>query len=74
MRSAAALLIYATAAGTFGAAWLNRARWVQRAPRLGVIAWHALSLNVLLATGLAGVSLAVGLPQISMDLAALIDT
>ncbi len=49
------LFAYAALLGTVGAVVLRRARWTDRAPRLGVAAWQALSVSVLAAVLLAGI-------------------
>lgn len=56
---AAALLVYALVLAAAGPAWLRRADWPQRAPRLAIAVWQALSVAVVTATVLAGVALAV---------------
>lgn len=55
----AALLGYAFVLSVAGPAWLLRADWPQRAPRLAIAVWQALSVAVLTAVVLAGVTLAV---------------
>lgn len=64
MRETMALLAYAIGAGTLGAVWLRGARWLQAVPRLGVAAWQALSISVLTALLLAGLSLVVPSPVV----------
>lgn len=54
MLTAVGLLAYALTLATLGPALLSRARWVQRSPRLGVIAWQVLCATLLATTGLAG--------------------
>jgi Zn-dependent protease with chaperone function len=56
VRAALVLVGYALLVGTVGAAALRRARWPERAPRLGVTAWQTLSGTVMLALVLAGAS------------------
>lgn len=57
------LLLFATGLAAVAPGWLARARWVARAPRLGIAAWYAtltagvgavVTALVLLATGWAG--------------------
>lgn len=73
MTSALLLALYALAASVAGPLLLRDARWVLRAPRLGIAAWLALSLTVLSAVGLGALALIVALPHVSRDLASLID-
>jgi Zn-dependent protease with chaperone function len=73
MITALALGLYALAAATAGAAWLNATTWSLRAPRLGILAWQVLCLNVVVGALLAGLALAVRLPHLSTDLASFID-
>ena len=73
MITAGALLVFAMTAGTWGATWLGQATWTERAPLLGIVAWHVLTLNVLVAVSYASLALAVGLPRISIDVAGFID-
>lgn len=47
---------------------LSRATWPQRAPRLGIAMWLAVSASVVLALGLAGLALAVPAAPVSADL------
>lgn len=56
---AAALLGYAIVLAVAGPAWLSRVDWPQRAPRLAIAVWQALSVAVLTAVVLAGVTLAL---------------
>lgn len=56
---AAALLGYAAVLTVAGPAWLVRADWPTRAPRLAIAGWQALSVAVLTAVVLAGLALAV---------------
>lgn len=67
-----ALLGYALVVGVGVAAWLRRAQWTRRAPRLGVAAWQALSVSVLLSLLLAGVSVVVPADVVSSSLADLL--
>jgi len=63
---------YAVLLGTVGAWLLRRSRWPQRAPRLGVLAWQALSASIVLAVVLAGIVLVVPDSRLGLDLADLI--
>lgn len=73
MIAAALLLAYAAIMGTAGARRLHQASWPQRSPRLGIVAWQALTLSVVLAAMLAGAVLAVPTPPVSTGLATLLD-
>lgn len=74
MIASLALIAYAVLAGTFGASVLRRTRWAERAPRLGIVAWQALSGSLVASVVLAGLSLAVPVSLVSSDLAGLLDT
>jgi hypothetical protein len=63
---------YAVLAATVGGWLLRRARWPQRAPGLGVAAWQALSLSMVLAVVLAGLVLAVPRSALGGGLAELV--
>ncbi|MFF6829850.1 M48 family metalloprotease [Streptomyces longwoodensis] len=69
MRVAVLLLGYAAVLGVLGPAWLARARWVSRAPRLGIWAWQALSATVVVSVALAGLAVAVPTVPVSGNLA-----
>jgi hypothetical protein len=56
---AAVLAAYAASAGTLGAAMLGRARWTARAPLLAIVTYLAAGWSVVVALGLAGLTLAV---------------
>jgi Zn-dependent protease with chaperone function len=73
MIATALLLIYAVLAGSAAAYRLRRARWPLRSPRLGILAWQALSASVVLATFLAGATVAVPIVPISAKLADVVD-
>jgi Zn-dependent protease with chaperone function len=68
------LVAYAVLAGSFGGAMLRRTRWADGAPRLGIVAWLALTGSLIASVVLAGLSLAVPVSLVSSDLAALLDT
>jgi Zn-dependent protease with chaperone function len=53
------LLAHAALLATAGPALLRRATWPWRAPRLGIAAWHALSVSVIGSALLAGATVAV---------------
>lgn len=74
MIDAMVLLGYAALTATLAATWLRAGSWTQRSPRLGIGAWLALISNVVAAVVLAGLSFSLGLPHVSTDLAALVDT
>ncbi|WP_116246754.1 M56 family metallopeptidase [Nocardiopsis sp. FIRDI 009] len=68
--SAAPLLAAHTVAGLLLVApLLRRAAWVDRAPRLGLLAWQVLTFSVLVSAVLAGITLAVPVTPVSGDLA-----
>jgi bla regulator protein blaR1 len=69
---AVALLGYATLLLTAGAAALARARWADRAPRLAVAAWLALTGSAVVSVVLGGVALVVPTVRVSADLSALL--
>lgn len=64
MTAPLALAGYLLLVGTAGAAWLRAATWPHRSPVLGILAWQATSLSVLLALPLVGI--AVALPSLSL--------
>jgi Zn-dependent protease with chaperone function len=70
--AAVALLGYAVLLLTAGAAALARARWPDRAPRLGVAAWLALTSSAVVSVILGGAALVVPTVQVSADLSALL--
>lgn len=74
MRPSLALLSYALVVATLGAHLLRRATWPERGPRLGVLAWQALSGSVVVSVVLAGLGLAMPFWWVSLDLAELLDT
>lgn len=53
------LIVFALAVGSVGARWLKDARWPDRSPRLGILAWQGLTLSVVASVVLAGVALAL---------------
>lgn len=73
MTVALALLGYALLLSTVGANALNRADWVDRAPRLGIAAWQALSASVILAIVLGGTALMIPTGSLGQSLAELLE-
>lgn len=74
MSQSLVLLAYAAVMGTMGAALLRRAQWPQSLPRLGVAAWQVLSLSVVIALMLTGLTALVpDINQVSINLAVLLD-
>jgi Zn-dependent protease with chaperone function len=69
---AAVLLAYAALLGVGAPRLLRGASWPERAPRLAICLWQALSASVLAAATLAGLALAVPSARISGDLAELL--
>lgn len=51
---ALALLVYAAVLATVGGWSLRRAAWCDRAPRLAIVAWQALTLSIVTAVAAAG--------------------
>ncbi|MQA03873.1 MAG: M48 family metalloprotease [Streptosporangiales bacterium] len=72
MSIALILVGYAVLLGALGIGVLRRAGWVDRAPRLGILAWLAVVASMLAAIVLAGFSLAVPIRWVSGDLAELL--
>lgn len=73
MLSLALLLCFATSVATVGRRTLRTAVWVQRAPRLGIVAWLAAVGATALALLLAGFTLLLPDLHLSSDLALLVD-
>jgi Zn-dependent protease with chaperone function len=73
MIAAALLLTYAVIVGCVGGRLLANAGWPQRSPRLGILSWEALTVSIVLATVLAGATLAVPTLRVSSSLAVLLD-
>lgn len=67
------LLAYALVLGVAGPALLRRARWVDRAPRLGIAAWQAVSASVLIAAVSAGLAASISTVTVSGGLAHLLE-
>jgi Zn-dependent protease with chaperone function len=66
------LIGYSVLLAVVGPRLLMRAVWVDRAPRLGIAAWQALTVTVLASVVMAGLALTVPTGQVSGDLAALL--
>lgn len=73
MSVALVLFGYALVLGTVVAWLLHRSAWVNRAPRLAIAAWQAVSLSLVSSLVLAGLALAVPISRISGDLAELLE-
>jgi Zn-dependent protease with chaperone function len=69
-----ALATYALVVATLGAHLLRRARWPERAPRLGVMTWQVLSGSVVVAVMLAGLALAIPVSPFTLGLAEFLET
>jgi Zn-dependent protease with chaperone function len=69
---AVVLLGYAVLLLSAGASGLARARWVDRAPRLAVAAWLALTSSAAASVALGGLALVVPTMRVSADLAGLL--
>ena len=67
-----ALLIFAVLLAVFGPMLLHRSTWLERAPKIGIAAWQALSISLLSTVLLAGSALALPAIPWTTDLAALI--
>ncbi|WP_045877316.1 M56 family metallopeptidase [Pseudofrankia sp. DC12] len=72
MKVAVVLLVYAALLATGVPRLLVAASWADRAPRLAICLWQALSVSVLAAAGLAGLALAVPTAKISGGIAELL--
>lgn len=66
------LLGFALLMSTVGAGRLQRASWPDRSPAMGIVAWQALTVSVLLSVALAGTALALPTLPITTDLAELL--
>ncbi|WP_113704169.1 M56 family metallopeptidase [Nonomuraea lactucae] len=69
MTAAVLLTAYALVLAAVAPAALQRASWVHRAPRQGIMAWQSLSIAVVAAVVLAGLSVAVPASAWGADLA-----
>lgn len=65
------LAAYAVVVAAGGAWWLPRASWPQRAPRLGIAVWQALTATVVLSALFAGLILAIPCLRVWADWASL---
>ena len=74
MIAPAALIVFAVFLALFGPVLLRRSTWLERAPKIGIVAWQALSLSLLSTVLLAGSALALPAIPWTTDLAALIRT
>ncbi|ASU81841.1 peptidase M48 [Nocardiopsis gilva YIM 90087] len=72
MTVALLLLAYAVLLAAVGPHAMRRARWVERAPRLGIAAWQALSLAFVISLVLGGLALSVPDLRLGTDLAELL--
>lgn len=63
---------YALVLSVFAAPLLRRADWVDRAPRLAIALWQALTVTVLVSVVTAGLALTVPTVRVSGDLAGLL--
>lgn len=59
MIAPAVLMVLAVMLTVMGPALLRRISWLERSPRIGIAAWQTLSVSIVLAVLLAGLSLAV---------------
>lgn len=66
------LVLFSVAAAVAGPRLLARGSWAVRAPRLGILAWQALTVAVALSLVLAGLALALPELHLTTDLAALL--
>jgi Zn-dependent protease with chaperone function len=69
---AAALVAYAACLGVLGPRMLSRARWTARAPLLAIVIYLAAGWSVIIALGLAGLTLAVHATALGAGLSNLI--
>jgi Zn-dependent protease with chaperone function len=66
------LVALAVLLATAGRAALLRTAWLDRSPRLGIVAWQSLSASALVAVVLAGAALALPAVPLSTDVAVLV--
>ena len=66
------LVAFAVLAATLGPRLLARSPWPDRSPRMGILAWQALSFSVVAAVVLAGAALALPAVPFSTDIAELL--
>ena len=74
MIAPAVLMVLAVMLAVMGPAFLRRISWLERSPRIGIAAWQTLSVSIVLAVLLAGLSLAVPAIPWTINLAAWIRT
>lgn len=72
MRVAVVLLAYAVFLGAGATWWLRRSAWVERAPRLGVLAWQVVTVGLVGSVVLDGLAVAAPSSKLSGDLADLL--
>ena len=72
MTVAAVLVAYAAGLGILGPRMLGRARWTARAPMLAIVIYLAAGWSVIIALGLAGLTLAVHATALGAGLSNLI--
>lgn len=72
MIAALSLLAYALTLAVAGPRLLRAASWADRAPRLAIAAWQALTVTVLASIALAGAALTFPMVSVSRDLAGLL--
>lgn len=73
MTTALLLVAFAALVANRGPALLLRSKWSDRAPRLGILTWQALSLSPVIAVVLAGMVLAIPAIPVTADVAAVLD-
>ncbi|MFG1708646.1 M56 family metallopeptidase [Nonomuraea sp. M3C6] len=73
MNVALILTAYAAVLGALGPWALRRAAWLDRAPRLAILAWQSLAVAVVGAATLAGLTLVVPASAFGADLAAFLN-
>lgn len=64
------LVGYALLLATVGAGLLERVAWPERAPRLGILVWQALTVSVVAAAVLGGLALTISTVPVSASMAA----
>jgi len=64
------LVGYALLLATVGARLLERSAWPRRAPRLGILAWQAMTVSVVAAAVLGGLALTISTVPVSANMAA----
>ncbi|MGH3813430.1 MAG: M56 family metallopeptidase [Pseudonocardiaceae bacterium] len=69
MTAPLALGLFTLLMATVGSRWLQRARWPERSPRLGIVAWQVAATATLMSVVLAGLALAVPTLPATINLA-----